>query len=94
MELTPTKLSMKKYCLMCWLYNVPIYNCIIIILQSRFTPLMYISDMDHMEPLARTLLNYGADLEITAAKVEFSGHFLKILSIAILLLDPRMSGLH
>lgn len=90
MELTPTKLSMKKYCLMCWLYNVRI----IIILQSRFTPLMYISDMDHMEPLARTLLNYGADLEITAAKVEFSGHFLKILSIAILLLDPRMSGLH
>ena len=36
-------------------------ECIQNLLQSYYyTPLMYISDMDHMEPLARTLLKHGA----------------------------------
>lgn len=39
------------------------------ILQSKFTALMYISDMDHMEPMARALLKYGANVEIAIEKV-------------------------
>lgn len=32
--------------------------------QENFTPLMYISDMDHMEPMARALLKHGASMDI------------------------------
>ena len=57
-------------------------------MQTKFTPLLYISDMEHMEPLARALLKHGADLEMATGKVSI----LYWMHLEIVLVDKNNGG--
>lgn len=47
----------------------------ICLMQLNYTPLMYISDMEHMEPMARALLKHGASVEVADDKVSCYPYF-------------------